>query len=86
MTNVNRMNNLLRLAPIPILLVFIGISGHQANAGSVTIQSVDQDVALNRALSKVPAGKTVTDSSCQESQAGGIGGETHYRCTVSGDE
>ena len=85
MTHVYHMNHLLRLVPLTILFVFIGISDHKANAGSVTIQSVDQDVALNRAMSKVPAGKTVTDSSCQESQAGGIGGETHYRCTVSWD-
>ena len=85
MTNVYRMNHLLRMAPLMILFVFIGISGQKANSGSVTIQSVDQDVALNRAMSKVPAGKTVTDSFCQESQAGGIGGETHYRCTVSWD-
>ena len=79
------MNNRLRIIPLSIMIVFIGISGHKAKAGSTTVQSVDEDIALNRAMSKVPEGKTVTDSYCQETQAGGMGGETHYRCTVTWD-
>ena len=79
------MNSLLRIAQLSLALVLIGTSGLSSKAGSASFQSVDQDVATNRALGKVPAGKTVTDTSCEEKQAGGIGGETHYRCTVTWD-
>jgi len=79
------MNSLLRIAQLSLALVLIGTSGLSSKAGSASFQSVDQDVATNRALGQVPTGKTVTDTSCQETQAGGIGGETHYRCTVTWD-
>ena len=65
------------------LLVLASTTVRAAHAGSATVQSVDQDVAINRAMGKVPEGKTVTDTSCQDTQAGGIGGETLYRCTVT---
>ena len=66
-----------------LLLVLASTTVRAAHAGSATVQSVDQDVAINRAMGKIPAGKTVTDTSCRETQAGGIGGETLYRCTVT---
>ena len=86
MTNVYRMNHLLQIIPLMILYVFIGISGHKANAGSVTIQSVDQDVALNRAMSKSTGRENRHRLILpREPSAGGMGGETHYRCTVTWD-
>lgn len=82
-TTIALMIDLQRILPFLSLLVLAITAAHTAHAGSATVQSVDQDVAINRAMGKVPAGKTVTDTSCRETQAGGIGGETLYRCTVT---
>ncbi|MBT65556.1 MAG: hypothetical protein CMN98_00210 [Synechococcus sp. NP17] len=65
------------------LLISLGTS-LVAHAGSVTREAMDQEVATNRALSHVPAGKSVTDTSCQEIQMG-LFGDTSYRCTVTWD-
>ena len=77
------MLKLRRILPFFSLFFLASTTALTAHAGSATVQSVDQDVAVNRAMGKVPAGKTVTDTSCEDTQAGGIGGETLYRCTVT---
>ena len=77
------MINLQRMLAFLSLLVLASTTTRTAQAGSATVQSVDEDVAINRAMGKVPEGKSVTDTSCRETQAGGIGGETLYRCTVT---
>lgn len=77
------MLNFQRILPFFSLFFLASTTALTAHAGSATVQSVDQDVAINRAMGKVPEGKTVTDTSCQDTQAGGIGGETLYRCTVT---
>jgi len=53
-----------------------------AYAGSVTVQAMDEDIATNRALSKVPQGKKVTGTSCTSVEIS-MGGETSYRCTAT---
>ena len=53
-----------------------------AFAGSATQQAMDEEVATNRALSKVPQGKKVTGTSCTSIEIG-MGGETSYRCTAT---
>ena len=55
-----------------------------AVAGSATQEAMDEEVATNRALSKVPQGKTVTGTSCTSIEIG-MGGETSYRCTATWD-
>ena len=50
-------------------------------AGSVTVGAPSEDIATNRALTKVPSGKEVTDTSCVE--IGTAGYSRHYRCTVT---
>ena len=77
------MLKLQRILPFFSVFFLASTTALTAHAGSATVQSVDQDVAINRAMGKVPEGKTVTDTSCQDTQAGGIGGETLYRCTVT---
>ena len=56
--------------------------GGVALAGSATQEAMDEDVATNRALSKVPQGKKVTGTSCTSIEIG-MGGETSYRCTAT---
>ena len=53
-----------------------------AVAGSATQEAMDEEVATNRALSKVPQGKKVTGMSCKSIEIG-MGGETSYRCTAT---
>ena len=55
-----------------------------AVAGSATQEAMDEEVATNRALSKVPQGKKVTGTSCAYIEIG-MGGETSYRCTATWD-
>ena len=55
-----------------------------AVAGSATQEAMDEEVATNRALSKVPQGKKVTGTSCTSIEIG-MGGETSYRCTATWD-
>ena len=55
-----------------------------AVAGSATQEAMDEEIATNRALSKVPQGKTVTGTSCTSIEIG-MGGETSYRCTATWD-
>jgi hypothetical protein len=43
---------------------------------------MDEEVATNRALTKVPQGKKVTGTSCISIEMG-MGGETSYRCTAT---
>ena len=57
-------------------------TGGVALAGSATQEAMDEDVATNRALSKVPQGKKVTGTSCTSIEIG-MGGETSYRCTAT---
>ena len=62
-------------------VIVLGTTG-VAVAGSVTEQAMDEDVATNRALSKVPQGKKVIGTSCMSIEIG-MGGETSYRCTAT---
>lgn len=71
------------LLPVTTALLALVTCG-SAYAGSVTVQAMDQDIATNRALSKVPSGKKVTGTSCVSVEIS-IGGETSYRCTATWD-
>ena len=62
-------------------VIVLGMGG-VALAGSATQEAMDEDVATNRALSKVPQGKKVTGTSCASIEIG-MGGETSYRCTAT---
>ena len=62
-------------------VIVLGMGG-VALAGSATQEAMDEDVATNRALSKVPQGKKVTGTSCTSIEVG-MGGETSYRCTAT---
>tara|TARA_B000000565_G_scaffold248208_1_gene218368 strand:- start:205 stop:435 length:231 start_codon:yes stop_codon:yes gene_type:complete len=53
-----------------------------AESGSATVQAMNEEVAKNRALSKVPQGSTPTDLSCRSQE---VGAETAYTCTVKWD-
>ena len=60
----------------------LGLGAFGAHAGQVTVEAVDRDLAVTRATSRVPQGKTVTDTSCEVIDVANI---DHYRCTVSWD-
>jgi hypothetical protein len=62
-------------------VIVLGMGG-VALAGSATQEAMDEDVAINRALSKVPQGKKVTGTSCTSIEIG-MGGETSYSCTAT---
>ena len=64
-----------------VATMVIGLCGG-AWAGSATQEAMDEEVATNRALSKVPEGKKVTGTSCTSIEIG-MGGETSYRCTAT---
>ena len=51
-----------------------------ALAGEVMVEGISEDIAINRAKNKVPKGKTITNTSCQEID---VVRSTHYRCTVT---
>lgn len=71
---------LLRLWPLPVTLVLLAV-GAPVRAGSITAESVwSRDNALQRATEQVPAGATVTGSSCQEVNV--RMGNYRYICTV----
>lgn len=64
-------------------LLLLAISGAAiAGSGSYTVQAMNEEVAKNRALSKVPEGKTATEMSCRSQE---VGSETAYTCTVNWD-
>ncbi len=63
-------------------VLFLGVGALSVHAGQVTVEAVDRDLAITRATSRVPQGKTVTDTSCVEIDVANI---DHYRCTVSWD-
>ena len=50
-----------------------------ALAGEVMVEGISEEIAINRAKNKVPKGKTITNTSCQEID---VAKSTHYRCTV----
>tara|TARA_B100001079_G_scaffold234364_1_gene215613 strand:- start:56 stop:277 length:222 start_codon:yes stop_codon:yes gene_type:complete len=52
-----------------------------ANIQSSTAEGVDKDITINRLMSKVPQGATVTDTSCED--IGTAGFNTRYRCTIT---
>ena len=68
-----------RLIAVSALL---GLGTLSVQAGQVTVEAVDRDLAIARATSRVPQGKTVTDTSCVVIDVANI---DHYRCTVSWD-
>ena len=63
-------------------VLLLGVGALSVHAGQVTVEAVDRDLAITRATSRVPQGKTVTDTSCVEIDVANI---DHYRCTVSWD-
>ena len=67
---------------VPVYAVSILVSANAfANTQSATADGVDQDVTINRLMSKVPQGATVTDSSCEQLATAGF--NTRYRCTIT---
>ena len=66
---------------LSMVSMVLGTCG-SALAGSATQEAMDEEVATNRALSKVPQGKKVTGTSCVSIEIG-MGGETSYRCTAT---
>ncbi|MAD68391.1 hypothetical protein SynBIOSU31_01079 [Synechococcus sp. BIOS-U3-1] len=52
-----------------------------ANTQSATAEGVDKDVTINRLMSKIPQGATLTNTSCDE--IGTAGFNIRYRCTVT---
>ena len=63
-------------------VLLLGVGALSVHAGQVTVEAVDRDLAITRATSRVPQGKTVTDTSCVEID---VANTYHYRCTVSWD-
>lgn len=59
-------------------LLLLGLCGG-AHAGSVTVEGMDREIAINQAQSKVPQGKKVTDTSCTTIE---VRLDPRYRCTV----
>ena len=52
-----------------------------ANTQSATAEGVDKEVTVNRLMSKVPQGATVTNTSCAD--IGTAGFNVRYRCTIT---
>ena len=73
------MNSVQRLLALATLLILSNST--VVHAGSVTMGGVSEAIATNRALAKVPSGKTVTDTTCEE--IGTAGNSSTYRCTVT---
>ena len=68
------------LMSVYALSILMGVNAY-ANSQSATADGVDRDVTINRLMSKVPQGATVTDTSCQEISTAGF--NIRYRCTVT---
>ena len=69
------------LLSVSATLMLLGLF-RGAYAGSVTVQAMNQEVATNRAIGKVPKGKKVSDTACLSIQMG-MSGDTAYRYTVT---
>ena len=67
------------LISVYALSILMGVNAY-ANSQSATADGVDRDITINRLMSKVPQGATVTDTSCQEISTAGF--NIRYRCTV----
>ena len=63
-----------------VVSALLGLGTLSVQAGQVTVEAVDRDLAITRATSRVPQGKTVTDTTCVVIDVANI---DHYRCTVS---
>ena len=62
-----------------VVSALLGLGTLSVQAGQVTIEAVDRDLAITRATSRVPQGKTVTHlMRCID-----VANIDHYRCTVS---
>ena len=66
--------------PIYAISILLGTNAF-ANSQSSTAEGVDKEITINRLMSKVPQGATVTDTSCQE--IGTAGFNIRYRCTIT---
>ena len=73
------MNSVQRLLPLATLLILSNST--VVHAGSVTMGGVSEALAINRALAKVPQGKSITDTTCEV--IGTSGNSSTYRCTVT---
>ena len=67
------------ILPLAALLVLLG-AGSNCYAGEVSADGMSEETATNAAESKVPEGKTITDSSCQEIAHLD---DPKFRCTVT---
>ena len=65
--------------PIYVVSILLGTNAF-ANNQSSTAEGVDQEITINRLMSKVPQGANVTDTSCEE--IGTAGFNIHERCTI----
>ena len=68
------------LIPIYVVSILLGTNAF-ANNQSSTAEGVDQEITINRLMSKVPQGANVTDTSCEE--IGTAGFNIRYRCTIT---
>ena len=66
--------------PIYAISILLGTNAF-ANTQSATAEGVDKDITINRLMSKVPQGATVSDTSCEE--IGTAGFNIRYRCTIT---
>tara|TARA_B100001173_G_C15795008_1_gene465154 strand:+ start:143 stop:433 length:291 start_codon:yes stop_codon:yes gene_type:complete len=66
--------------PIYAISILLGTNAF-ANSQSSTAEGVDKEITINRLMSKVPQGATVTDTSCKE--IGTAGFNIRYRCTIT---
>ena len=66
--------------PIYVVSILLGTNAFAKNQSS-TAEGVDQEITINRLMSKVPQGANVTDTSCEE--IGTAGFNIRYRCTIT---
>ena len=66
--------------PIYAISILLGTNAF-GNSQSSTAEGVDKEITINRLMSKVPQGATVTDTSCKE--IGTAGFNIRYRCTIT---
>ena len=59
-------------------MLLLGLCGG-AHAGSVTVEGMDREIAINQALGRVPQGKKATDTSYTTIE---VRLDPRYRCTV----
>ena len=66
--------------PVYLILILLGTNAFSNNQSS-TAEGIDQNITINRLMSKVPQGATVTDTSCEQTGTGGF--NIRYCCTIT---